>query len=131
MVAALIVRDGKILIGQRKAESGFHPLQWEFPGGKVEKLEAPPEALLRELQEELSIQADIGREGTRYTYQYPGRSPILLIFYLVHQFQGEPENRAFHDIRWELPENLPGYDFLAGDVQFVSALAGNRVIIDP
>ncbi|MBK5293296.1 MAG: (deoxy)nucleoside triphosphate pyrophosphohydrolase [Acidobacteriia bacterium] len=125
MVAALIVRDGKILIGQRRPDQGLYALQWEFPGGKVEKRETPPAALLRELNEELAIFAQIDKEITRYEYQYPGRSPILLIFYLVTRFQGEPVNRVFHDIRWERAANLPGYDFLAGDVEFVKELANS------
>ena len=41
VVAAVIERDGRVLIGRRKA-TGQHPLKWEFPGGKAEPGEAPP-----------------------------------------------------------------------------------------
>ena len=65
VVAAVIERRGPegslILIGQRKP-GGRHALQWEFPGGKVEPGEEPREALVRELREELSIEARIGDE---------------------------------------------------------------------
>jgi 8-oxo-dGTP diphosphatase len=118
VVAAIIQRDGRILIGQRK-NLGHHPLKWEFPGGKVEPGETPEAALIRELQEELGIQARIDRELMRYEYQYPGRSRILLIFYSVVDFDGEPQNLDFDQIRWEQPQLLRNYDFLEGDTQFL------------
>jgi 8-oxo-dGTP diphosphatase len=122
VVAALIERDGRLLIGQRRA-TDRHPLKWEFPGGKVEPGEDPAAALHRELEEELRIQAEIGPEVTRYEYQYPGRDPILLIFYRVDRFAGEPRNGAFEQIVWEAPQSLTRYDFLDGDVDFVRELA--------
>ena len=118
VVAAIIQRDGRILIGQRK-DLGHHPLKWEFPGGKVEPGETPEAALIRELQEELGLHARIDRELMRYEYQYPGRSRILLIFYRVVDFDGEPQNLDFDQIRWERPERLRDYDFLEGDTQFL------------
>jgi 8-oxo-dGTP diphosphatase len=118
VVAAIIQRDGRILIGQRK-DLGHHPLKWEFPGGKVEPGETPEAALIRELQEELGIHARVDRELMRYEYQYPGRSRILLIFYRVVDFEGEPQNLDFDQIRWEQPELLRNYDFLEGDTLFV------------
>ena len=120
VVAAIIQRAGRILIGQRK-DLGHHPLKWEFPGGKVEPGETPGAALIRELQEELGIQARIGSELMRYEYQYPGRSRILLIFYRVVDFDGEPQNLDFDQIHWELPEMLRNYDFLEGDTDFIAA----------
>ena len=123
VVAAIIQRASRILIGQRK-DLGHHPLKWEFPGGKVEPGETPEAALIRELQEELDIHARIGRELMRYEYQYPGRSRILLIFYRVVDFDGEPRNLDFDQIRWEQPELLRNYDFLEGDTQFVAQVPG-------
>ena len=119
VVAAIIQRHGRILIGQRK-DLGHHPLKWEFPGGKVEPGETPDAALIRELQEELGIHARIDRELMRYEYQYPGRSRILLVFYRVLDFDGEPRNLDFDQIRWEQPELLRNYDFLEGDTQFLA-----------
>jgi 8-oxo-dGTP diphosphatase len=92
----------------------------------VEPGETPAAAIRRELEEELDIRADIGPPITEYEYTYPGRSPIRLIFYAVSKFQGEPQNRAFEEIRWEKRALLPTYDFLEGDVDFVRALAGKR-----
>ena len=121
VVAAVIERGGRILIGQRK-NIGHHPLKWEFPGGKVEPGETPEAAIIRELEEELAIRARVEGEIMRYQYQYPGRTPILLIFYRILDFEGEPENRDFAQIRWEVPERLGDYDFLEGDAQFIGSL---------
>lgn len=122
VVAAVIERDGRVLIGQRKPGK-WHSLKWEFPGGKVEPGEAPAAALVRELEEELGIRAEIGPQLADYQYTYPGRPPIRLIFFRVTAFNGDIENRDFHDIRWEARERLPAIDFLEGDVDFVRALA--------
>lgn len=125
VVAAVVVRDGLVLIGQR-VKGEWNEYKWEFPGGKVEPGESPREALKRELREELDIDATIGEEMDRYEYEYQGRGPIYLIFYRVQEFTGEPRNLAFNDLRWETAERLPHYDFLQGDVDFVKRLARGR-----
>jgi 8-oxo-dGTP diphosphatase len=122
VVAAVMMRDGKILIGQRKP-NGRHPLKWEFPGGKVEPGEDPRAALTRELREELSVDAVIGEELDSYEVSYEDGFRLMLHFYRVTEFQGEPRNLDFEQIMWEKPERLPEYDFLEGDVTFVSKMA--------
>lgn len=122
VVAAVIERDGRVLIGQRRPDMP-HPLKWEFPGGKVEPEESPDAALARELEEELDVRPKIGPEITRYEYQYPNRPPILLIFFKVEEFQGEPRNLVFERLEWVPPPDLPSYDFVEGDVEFVRWLA--------
>lgn len=125
MAAALIVRDGRILIGQRqKADS--HGLKWEFPGGKIERGETSSDALARELEEELGIQARIGRELVRYTWSYPKRATILLMFHIVTEFSGDPQSLAFERIEWEIPQRLPEYDFLDGDLDIIRRLASGE-----
>jgi 8-oxo-dGTP diphosphatase len=118
VVAAVIERDGCVLIAQRK-RIGQHPLKWEFPGGKVEPGEGPEAAVVRELEEELAIQARVEREIARYEYQYPGHPAILLIFYRVTEFAGEPKNLDFEQIVWAPHERLREYDFLEGDTEFI------------
>jgi len=123
VVAAVIERDGLVLIGQRK-RTGWHPLRWEFPGGKAEPGEDPEPALARELAEELDIRARIGSEIMRYKYQYSDRTPILLIFYRVTEFEGEPRNLDFEQIVWAPRERLRDYDFLEGDAEFIRQYCG-------
>jgi len=122
VVAAVIEQNHRILICQR-ARGQAHELKWEFPGGKLEPGEAPRDALRRELREELAIEAVLDGEITRYEYAYPGRAPILLIFFRVMEFMGEPRNLVFERIEWEPRERLPQYDFLEGDVDFVKQMA--------
>ena len=119
------MRDGRILIGQRK-KADSHGLKWEFPGGKIERGESPADALARELEEELGIQARIGREVVRYTWAYPRRATILLMFHFVTEFSGDPQSLAFERIEWETPQRLPDYDFLEGDLDFVRRLASGE-----
>jgi len=122
VVAAVIERDGRILIAQRSAGSA-HALKWEFPGGKVDAGESPEAALARELQEELAIQAVVGKEILRYEYSYARKPAILLIFFEVTDFSGAPRNRVFERIAWAEQDELPGYDFLEGDAEIVRQLA--------
>jgi 8-oxo-dGTP diphosphatase len=121
VVAAVIEKDGRVLICQRKG--GRHALKWEFPGGKVERGETPHDALARELKEELGIDAHIGEEIERHEVRY-GKGPLIkLHFYRVTEFRGEPANLQFERIVWETRNNLPSYDFLDGDLEFVKRLA--------
>jgi 8-oxo-dGTP diphosphatase len=125
VVAAVIERNGRILICQRKG--GRHALKWEFPGGKIEPEEDARAALARELAEELRIEARIGTLLYTETVHYPGSPAIRLQFYKVTDFSGEPVNLEFEQIVWEEPRNLPGYDFLDGDVEFVKKIANQAV----
>ena len=118
VVVAVIERDGRILIAQR-SRTAQHPLKWEFPGGKVEPDETPETAIVRELNEELAIRAKVGPEIGRYEFQYQGRWPIMLMFYRVTEFSGEPQNMDFEQILWVQPDQLGNYDFLEGDAEFL------------
>jgi 8-oxo-dGTP diphosphatase len=122
VVAAVMMREGKILIGQRK-RSGRHPLKWEFPGGKVEPGEDPRAALARELREELNVEAIIGDLLDSCEAGYPDGFRVRLLFYRVTEFEGEPRNLDFEQILWERPERLREYDFLEGDLSFVAKVA--------
>ena len=122
VAAALIQRQGRILICRRRADQD-HPGKWEFPGGKLEPGETLAACLRRELAEELGIQAVIGDEITRYRFQYPGHKQIQLVFFVVCEYQGEPRYSQFAEVRWIPLGHMPSFDFLDGDVDFVKALA--------
>ncbi|HEV3329469.1 MAG TPA: (deoxy)nucleoside triphosphate pyrophosphohydrolase [Bryobacteraceae bacterium] len=125
VVAAILERDGNVLIGRRKPEQS-HPLKWEFPGGKVEPGETPEQALARELEEELSIRGAAGTEITRYEYQYPGKDPIRLFFFRVRSYTGEPRNVDFQELRWEPVGQLGALDFVEGDRDFIRTFTGTK-----
>ncbi len=120
--AAIIYRDGQVLVGQRR-KADRHPLKWEFPGGKVEAGETPQDALVRELREELRIEAKVGPEVARYEHEYPTGSRIHLLFFRVTEFTGDPEGQVFEQISWTDLRQLPHLDFLEGDLDFVRRLA--------
>jgi len=122
VVAGVICHGGKILIGQRKRHD-WHGGKWEFPGGKIESGEEPVEALVRELREELGIEAHIGPELQRYLFKYDTRPPVQLIFFEVRDFRGVPVNYEFEQILWENATNLKNYDFLEGDKDIILWLA--------
>jgi 8-oxo-dGTP diphosphatase len=118
VVAAVLEREGKILIGQRPPGQS-HALEWEFPGGKVEPGETPQRALARELEEELGIRNASGCEILRYDYSYPDKPEITLIFFRVRSWKGEPQLLNYSEMRWERPERLGDYSFVAGDERFL------------
>ena len=127
VVAALIVRDGKILIGQLRPDQPM-ALQWEFPGGKIEAGESPELALARELDEELGIQATIGPLVTRIRHNYRHGGAVDLQFFAVREFTGEIVNHIFHQLLWVRLEDLPNYDFLAADRGLIRDLAAGRLL---
>ncbi len=127
VVAALIVKDGKLLVCQRTRHQTM-PLKWEFPGGKIEPGEQPQDAMRRELEEELGIDAKVGDEVARMRHEYPNRSVVELRFFVVREYAGELENRIFHDIRWAELSELPSFDFLEADLELVSQLAAGKLV---
>ena len=127
VVAALIVKNEKILVCQRTKHQVM-PLKWEFPGGKIEEGEQPREALRRELEEELGIEAKIGKEGAhrRHTYKNGGGGELRV--YVVREYRGELENRIFRDVQWAERKQLPHYDFLEADLALVNDLAEGKAL---
>ena len=125
VVAALIWKDGDILVCQRTRHQVM-PLKWEFPGGKIEDGEQPRDALRRELEEELGIEAVIEDEVVRLVHTYPNGNSVELRFYDVRKYSGEIENRIFRDVRWAKPSTLPDYDFLEADSELVKGIAAGK-----
>lgn len=126
VVAALILKDDHILACQRTRHQVM-PLKWEFPGGKIEEGEQPRDALRRELNEELGIDAIIGNEVACLRHEYNNRSAVELRFYAVREYKGEIENRIFKDMRWASRSDLPSFDFLEADLQLVRELSEGKI----
>jgi 8-oxo-dGTP diphosphatase len=127
VAAALIVRGGEILIGQRRPDQPM-ALKWEFPGGKIEAGESPEQALARELDEELGIRATIGPHVTHIRHNYRHGGAVDLQFFAVHEFAGEIVGRIYHQVRWVRLEDLSGYDFLAADRGLIRDLAAGKLL---
>lgn len=104
VVAGFLRKDPKILVGQRPENNSLAGL-WEFPGGKIELGETPEEALARELREELGIEAQIGELKLAASHTY-GDVGILILFYEVRYWKGEPRAKHHMMLEWILPEEL-------------------------
>lgn len=128
VAVGIIMKEGEVLACQRR-RSASYPLKWEFPGGKLEEGETPAQALLRELREELAIEAVIGPEFYRQEWVYAdgvndaGRDGSFRVFYhLIPYFVGRPVNRAFEQILWLSPGELLTMDILEGNREAVRLL---------
>ena len=127
VAAALIVRAGEVLIGQRRPDQPM-ALLWEFPGGKIEVGESPEQALVRELDEELGIHATIGPRVTRVRHNYRHGGAVDLQFFAVHEFAGEIESRIYQQVRWVRLVDLSDYEFLAADRGLIRDLAAGKLL---
>ena len=127
VVAALIIREENILICQRTKDQTM-PFKWEFPGGKVELDEDLKDALHRELEEELGIDAVIGRKVAAIQHTYARGNGVELYFYRVDHFEHEIQNRIFHDVRWVDRKDLPTYDFLEADIRLVKDISAGKLL---
>lgn len=127
VAAGILRQDGRVLICQRK-RTGVFPLQWEFPGGKVEAGEEVQACLRRELHEELAIEAEIGPEVSAFQYTYPNGFQVNLVFFWVNAYTGEVANQAFEQILWVEPPELLNYNFLEADRALVAQLAHGELM---
>lgn len=120
VVTALLKRQGKLLVGQRP--DGAHLARtWEFPGGKIELGESPQEALVRELKEELSIDAEIGRLVFAGSHTY-GSTGILFLFYEVKFWKGQIKTNAHLDLKWVSTKELKDLELPEANQKFLDGL---------
>lgn len=104
VVAGFLMKDGKVLIGQRPEHNSLAG-QWEFPGGKIELGESPEVALTRELNEELGIEAQVGDLKVACTHTY-GDVGIVIMFFKVPFWKGEPKTKHHMQLEWVYPQEL-------------------------
>jgi 8-oxo-dGTP diphosphatase len=123
VVAGLIIGDDhRILITQRRADQAL-PLQWEFPGGKVEPGEDPVAALARELTEELGVTARVGRIWDVLFHAYPAFDLVMLVYACRLAPGSVPRAVEVADLVWVRTDELPGtWDFLPADRPLVARL---------
>ena len=113
VTAALLLRDGKILIALRKA--GKHKgRKWEFPGGKIQPGETPEQCLERELAEELDIRTRVGAQAGRARYT-SGTLDLEILLYRVEYLSGSFALLDHEAIAWVRPADLTSYDLADSD----------------
>ncbi len=121
-VAAGILYDdaGRVLITERLCDGPFDGL-WEFPGGKISDDESSNDALKRELEEELGIEVTNLRPFMELHHEYPDRI-VDLEFFLVSEWNGEPEGLEGQGVRWVSINELDPCELLPADTPVVEAL---------
>jgi len=131
VVAGLIIgADRRVLITQRRADQAL-PLQWEFPGGKVEPGEAPVAALARELAEELGVRVTVGRIWDVLFHAYPDFDLVMLVYACRLAPGSEPRAVEVADLAWVAADELPGaWDILPADRPLVERLAAEGPPVD-
>jgi len=121
VVTALLVKNGKVLMCERHPEK-IYPLHWEFPGGKVEAGETLPQALCREVKEELHIDCLEAREYFDDVMTYSNGITYHVTFFVSTNFSGEPVNTEFNSVGWFSVEELPSILHLSGNATIISKL---------
>ena len=121
-VAAGILCDpeGRILIAERIGGGPFNGL-WEFPGGKIVEGETAPEALSRELAEELGIEMTHFSSFMNIRHEYDDRI-VTIEFFIVSDWNCEPVGREGQALRWVPAESLDANELLPADMPVVEAL---------
>ncbi|MCH4895434.1 (deoxy)nucleoside triphosphate pyrophosphohydrolase [Marinilabiliaceae bacterium JC040] len=122
VVAAIIIKNGKILCTQRNFNKyDYISKKFEFPGGKVEKGESNEEAIIREIKEELSINITVNKEFLSVYHEYPD-------FHLtMHSFLCSAEDKTLSlnehiDYKWLLKDELSSLDWAGADLPIVDKL---------
>ena len=124
IAAALIERDGKVLIAQRAKKDALLG-KWEFPGGKVEAGETLHECLKRELFEELGIHAEVGEYFCTSTFHHKD-SLFDMVVFRVPSFKGELTLNEHSAIAWVTPSELSNYEMPEPDLPIVGLLQKDK-----
>ena len=124
VVGAVIVRDGEVLCAQRGPNGALGGM-WEFPGGKIESGETPEQAVIRELQEEVGIEATSLVLLDTLEHRFPDRI-ITLHFFMVEDWKGEPYGKEGQPKRWIAQSQLNEAEFPPANEAIVRALKNNQ-----
>ena len=120
VTAAVIERDGSFLVARR--QRGVHlEGYWEFPGGKCGPDESLAACMVRELREELDVDADPGEEIFTTTHAYADRSVEL--HFLRCELRGTPSPQVGQELRWVARDELAALEFPPADAEFIRMLA--------
>ncbi len=120
-VVAAVVVDGKRVLVARRPEGVHQGGLWEFPGGKLEPGEARMTGLVRELKEELGIEATRSRVLIRIPHDYDD-AKVLLDVWWVDAWKGEPRGKEGQPVEWRRIEALDPREFPAANRSIITAV---------
>jgi 8-oxo-dGTP diphosphatase len=123
VVAAVIERDGKYLITQRRSTAVL-PGLWEFPGGKVEPGESDEHALRRELRERVGVDVEVKGRMAHRLHNYDGYSVELNLYQTVILAGHEAQALRVAEVRWVASAEFENYPFPAADQATMDLLLG-------
>ena len=124
VVAAVLERDGKYLITQRRA-SAVLPLMWEFPGGRVEATETDQQALKRELLHRLGVDIEVGKLISFVSHPYEHYVVDLFLYECTLVTGGGAlESRAVSAFKWVASSEFDQYPFTPADEASMNKLLG-------
>ncbi|MFM7311978.1 MAG: 8-oxo-dGTP diphosphatase MutT [Cyanobium sp.] len=119
-VGVVLNAAGQVLIDQRLNEGLLGGL-WEFPGGKQEPGEPIETTIVRELREELAIEAEVGEQLITLEHAYSHKR-LRFVVHLCRWLSGEPQPLASQQVRWVDPAALDAYPFPAANGRIIAAL---------
>ena len=125
VAAGLIIRDGNILIAQRRSNVHLGGL-WEFPGGKRKPDESFESCLAREVMEELGLTIAVHEQIASAEHRDPERR-IRLRFYWCTILGGEPQPFGCDDCRWVTAAEIDAYPFPPADEPLVRKIASGEI----
>ncbi|WP_371396161.1 (deoxy)nucleoside triphosphate pyrophosphohydrolase [Fretibacter rubidus] len=119
---ALIDADGRVLMSQRPSGKD-HAGMWEFPGGKLETGEAPEDAVVRELYEELGIEPCLRclQPFGFSSFAYDDFN-LLMPLYLCRQWDGFLRPTEGQKVKWVFPDRLTELNLVPADVELAREL---------
>jgi 8-oxo-dGTP diphosphatase len=123
VVAAVIAKEGKYLITQRRG-SAVLPGLWEFPGGRVEPGETDEAALKREVRERLGVDVVVKERMARRHHDYEGYSVELSLYEATLPPDAVLESLRVADFRWVGSGEFDQYPFPAADQATTDQLLG-------
>ena len=124
-VCCAIIQKNHYILAVQRADTMSNPLKWEFPGGKIENNENHTEALIREIQEELSMQIEPLEQLITVEHDYPDFQ-LVMHAYLSKIIYGGPKLNEHLDLKWLSEDELLVLDWAAADIPIIHKIIGKN-----